>query len=619
MLRLSKLIPTGQTSPLSPSTVAFHNGLACAFLANDGTNMLYIMFSADGINWTRSNPIGNNTSPGQPALCVFNDMLYCAFTANDPSQKLYIVSSGDGQNWSVPLNPPGCLTGIGPALCVFTDNVTNTSHLYCAFQATDTTNDIYVVRSVDGQNWTGLGRAGGNSTLGVPSLCVFNTSLYCAFKVNDSSNRIYLMSSADGKTWTAPTNPGGITSAAGPSLAVFQQKLYCCFLANDPSQRIYTISSPDASTWGSLENPGGNTSSAGPVLASYKNQQLTCMFIAQDSSHTIYQLNQLEADWMQQNMQYIGTMTLGTACIPGSHDAGMSVSQRGTAFGNAGNTQTQTLNIHGQLRNGARYFDLRPTISGGNYYTGHYTNTGKPLIGWQGANGQSFDDIINDINEFTTTHKELIILYVSQDLQTDQGYRRFNQSEWNALIGKLQNIKGLYNNPNPNVDLTGITFNSYIGSSAAVVVVLVPGDSTINISSYLGKGFYAGSSFPVVNEYSNTTDPVTMISDQVSKMQANSNNYFLLSWTLTQGDGGAISSGIQPYVPDFIWWIVDQVDHEASVLELAQIANSKLYFNTQLMNAITFTCYPKIIFVDNVTPEVGLVEMAMNFNIMAGS
>ncbi|WP_224244333.1 hypothetical protein [Hyalangium gracile] len=55
-----------------------------------------------------------------------------------------------------------------------------------------------------------------------------------------------------------------------------------------------------------------------------------------------------------------------------THDSGMSTLSSGTAFANAGNVITQTTSIFGQLTLGARYFDIRPVISGGQFSTGHY-------------------------------------------------------------------------------------------------------------------------------------------------------------------------------------------------------------------------------------------------------
>lgn len=136
------------------------------------------------------------------------------------------------------------------------------------------------------------------------------------------------------------------------------------------------------------------------------------------------------ADWMHRNLPTIGGRTLKQLAMPGTHDAGMSTITGSTAFGGKCNGQTQTQNIGGQLALGSRYFDIRPAISefaqldnldgvadnllsgGGNYYTGHYGFV-SPLNSWQGTNGESIDNIINDINSFTANNKELVIINLS--------------------------------------------------------------------------------------------------------------------------------------------------------------------------------------------------------------
>ena len=115
------------------------------------------------------------------------------------------------------------------------------------------------------------------------------------------------------------------------------------------------------------------------------------------------------SSWMQDSMSTIGTKTLNDMCIPGSHDSGMSVSNNGTIGAAPCNTQTQTQSILGQLNLGARYFDIRPIVGSGQYFTGHYSHVNS-VLGMQGARGESIPDIISDINNFTATNNELIIL-----------------------------------------------------------------------------------------------------------------------------------------------------------------------------------------------------------------
>jgi hypothetical protein len=77
-------------------------------------------------------------------------------------------------------------------------------------------------------------------------------------------------------------------------------------------------------------------------------------------------------DWMHANYDRIQCLSLRELAIPGSHDSGMSQLNGGSG-GIAEDTRTQTLDFGGQLKAGARFFDLRPVIAGGYWYTGHYS------------------------------------------------------------------------------------------------------------------------------------------------------------------------------------------------------------------------------------------------------
>lgn len=110
-----------------------------------------------------------------------------------------------------------------------------------------------------------------------------------------------------------------------------------------------------------------------------------------------YSSNYPPIDWMHQNLDTFGNRKLRHICMPGTHNSGMSVLGRTSSpFVTPSNTVTQVLNIYNQLKAGARFFDIRPVISGGQFFTGHYSHN-DPL-GWLGGNGQSLAEIIDQIN-----------------------------------------------------------------------------------------------------------------------------------------------------------------------------------------------------------------------------
>ncbi len=354
----------------------------------------------------------------------------------------------------------------------------------------------------------------------------------------------------------------------------------------------------------------------------------------------------LPVSWMQGNIDVLGNRTLRQICIPGSHDSGMSQMNGSTKFGTSGNTLTQRVGIHGQLLAGARYFDIRPVISGGVYFTGHYSMitvdqqtqlkaaiaagtvlgslagaalgylVGKSvsaLIGdvdtWQGANGQSIDSIIDDINSFTSSYNELVILNFSHDYNTDVGndhYTMFTQDEWNELFRILSRINNLYVAPSGTTDLTTLRLSSYIGNEKpAVVLVIDPSDRNITLGNYKGKGFYPSADFPVYNEYAGTNDLNKMSIDQLTKMKEKKTSpesiYFLLSWTLTQGDLESVLCFLQGY---------------NTVLQLSEIANPSLY--ERVLPVCTQNCFPNILYIDAVF-NPGIAALAMAINCVAAS
>ena len=96
-------------------------------------------------------------------------------------------------------------------------------------------------------------------------------------------------------------------------------------------------------------------------------------FVLLGNSGQYKSMNSNFSSWMSDSLSVLGNVPIRKLCIPGTHDSGMSKISTGTAFGFECNTVTQTHDIKKQLSLGSRYFDIRPVISGGQYYTGHYS------------------------------------------------------------------------------------------------------------------------------------------------------------------------------------------------------------------------------------------------------
>lgn len=100
----------------------------------------------------------------------------------------------------------------------------------------------------------------------------------------------------------------------------------------------------------------------------------------------------------------------------------MSVNTGQTPFVTEDQCLCQSMSVYGQLVSGSRFLDIRPVVAGGKFATGHYSMVGK-AVGWQGMNGERIKDIIADVNRFTADNRELVIINLSHDIDTDTQYR----------------------------------------------------------------------------------------------------------------------------------------------------------------------------------------------------
>ncbi|KAK0616879.1 PLC-like phosphodiesterase [Immersiella caudata] len=321
-----------------------------------------------------------------------------------------------------------------------------------------------------------------------------------------------------------------------------------------------------------------------------------------------FSANDISSAWMSRDLGTLGCRILRHICLPGSHDAGMSRRDGGTVFGTEGRTRTQHLDIGQQLAQGIRYFDLRPVISDGQYKTGHYSHISGSF---QGANGQSFDEIINQVNDYTDKHSELVILYLSGTYNTDLGpdsYRAFNQDEWDGLLSQLaQGLHHLSSAPSlfPGTDIGWLRLDTFISATSAAVIVVVD-DKDIDLGSREGHGFISSTRFSLVNEYSNTNDKDKMADDQFDKLNRyrggsiDGDSGFLMSWTLTLSTSDTIGG--------------------TSVLTLADWANNALYSAGYFWDRYVKTplVFPNVLMIDDVPDDGRFRALVFGINWMLG-
>ncbi|KAF2423519.1 PLC-like phosphodiesterase [Tothia fuscella] len=250
----------------------------------------------------------------------------------------------------------------------------------------------------------------------------------------------------------------------------------------------------------------------------------------------------LSPDWMQQLFKVIGGRKLRHICMPGSHDAGVSLLKAKTPFASRENTQTQISDIYGQLRLGSRYFDIRPVLAnGGQFYTGHFGNI-LGIGNFQGGIGQSMDDIIENVNRFLSEYNELIILNLSHSLDAENGYRVFSQFQWSTLFQKLQSLNHRFNSTRiiwPTDDLTSMRLNEFITATEGRVLIIAS-DAP---NALPREGIFPAVNFPLIDSYANTPKERQMASDQIQKLHQarvitddnalRKDHFFIFSWTLT--------------------------------------------------------------------------------------
>jgi astacin (peptidase family M12A) len=228
-------------------------------------------------------PIQRQSSKAAPSVTAFNGRLWDAFVANNSTNQLLICSSADGQIWTDNSLIHGELSKTAPSLAVFNNR------FYVAFVANNNSNNLLICSSPDGQNWTGNSLVhGGESGKTAPALAVFNNRMYVAFVANNNTNNVLICSTADGQNWTGNSVVhGGESSKTAPSLAVLNNRMYVAFVANNNTNNVLICSTADGQNWtGNSVVHGGESSKDAPSLTVF-NGRLYVSFIANNSTNQV--------------------------------------------------------------------------------------------------------------------------------------------------------------------------------------------------------------------------------------------------------------------------------------------------------------------------------------------
>lgn len=339
------------------------------------------------------------------------------------------------------------------------------------------------------------------------------------------------------------------------------------------------------------------------------------------------------ATWMgylaSQNSSFLGS-PLNMICLPGSHDTGMSEANHCTTFANSRNTQTQTLNVAGQLNMGIRYFDIRPALwsndNDSNFYTGHFSGA----LGGQGCLGENLSNILDAVSTFINTNtSEFVVLKFSHyEDNDDNSFPLSVQQDLLTLIQTKLSGQMLTAMPGEKVGL--FVVNEILKSGTRVICVFDGLDSslynpTVGILQFGSLSDSApvpllGSNLDILDSYTGTENTVFMMVDQMNKFnifkQANLKNgeLFLLSYTLTLSnlDSTPFSTSrsildlankanpwlwdyatalVQPIAPGQLWtpknpFVVPNIVYIDNVKDNSALL-AAVYFNSLLMSQLT--------------------------------
>ncbi|OAQ70980.1 phospholipase C-like protein [Pochonia chlamydosporia 170] len=320
-----------------------------------------------------------------------------------------------------------------------------------------------------------------------------------------------------------------------------------------------------------------------------KETAVTLVITGSDSYGFTASLRHGRGNWMNGMYNVIKDRKMQHIVMPATHDSGMSrISSKIGSIGTEENTQTQGLNIYDQLRAGARLFDLRVgsihQIGNQNSYsfwTMHVNDELAKLV--IGNTGESLDDVVREINQFTAENPGEVIFFRVRYLNGILDIPTAGPIYWsNAIVQDFFNkLKGV-NNRCGNLDLN-TKFNkqpaSYFmdrnGGKGCVLFLLngnlkpdVPQDS-------VSDGIYRNSMMDVWDNWSDLPDTEKMANDQaadwktVSRSGNFQNDQFLIGQWIVSADPVTTTLlsiqniGILPTNPALYWMGLNNMSPES--------------------------------------------------------
>ncbi|KAL2271975.1 hypothetical protein VTJ83DRAFT_1346 [Remersonia thermophila] len=307
-------------------------------------------------------------------------------------------------------------------------------------------------------------------------------------------------------------------------------------------------------------------------------------------------------NWMSSIKDVIRDRPVRHLILPGTHDAGMStITHKIASIGSKPNTQNQALNIHDQLRAGSRWFDLRiasihpdlerDATKHDGFWVLHVNDETADVA--VGNTGEPLDQVIDEVNRFTSQHPGEIIFFsirylVGRHRHPTRGPILWTQPVVDQFFAKLRGV----NNRCPSLDAANnATFQNYRAGylmdqndGRGCVLLLLNGrlpDGVTHESP--ADGIYALSRLALRDRWSNKMHARDVAADQVAAWRS------LARGGPGDHDGFLISQ-----------WLVTPDAVAATVYSLESFAveqaNPALYFHG--VNGMDPARWPNVILVD---------------------
>lgn len=264
------------------------------------------------------------------------------------------------------------------------------------------------------------------------------------------------------------------------------------------------------------------------------------------NSYSIYNADQPEViptwNWLG---QLPDSTLLNAITMPGSHDAGMSVTGNCT-ISQPDWAKTQEVNIRRQADSGSRYFDIRVEENSGELYTYHKS-------AGLGCSGQTLRDVMDNARNFLRDNPtEFLILKFSHTTASPSVVVNFlidnysdilfkHSAEINLADTSIGELRGTVIAVFDEIDPNGNNFSGLIDDSQGIFPYEDCKDSGVSEPTRCPRPGARG--LWVYDVYSNNSNAYEMAADQQNKLAnfggLGQNYLFLLSWTVTGALGEA--------------------------------------------------------------------------------